>query len=115
MSRLKLPTYNLRRAILVMLALLTVSTAMATAPTEPASAHHASECSDVYTPLSSFVTTGVNNNRSFYDQVMNETGVPWEMLAAIHYRETNFSHTNPSNGQGIFQFVNGDGGPYPAG
>jgi uncharacterized protein YjdB len=37
------------------------------------------------------------------------------MLAAIHYRETNFSHTNPSNGQGIFQFVNGEGGPYPAG
>lgn len=75
----------------------------------------ASDCSDVFTPLSSYVTNGVNANKSFYTRAMNETGVPWEMLAAIHYRETNFSHTNPSNGQGIFQFVNGDGGPYPPG
>jgi len=75
----------------------------------------ASDCSDVFTPLSSYVTDGVAANKHFYIQAMNETGVPWEMLAAIHYRETNFSHTNPSNGQGIFQFVNGDGGPYPAG
>ena len=73
------------------------------------------DCSDVFTPLSSYVTNGVAANKSFYVQAMNQTGVPWEMLAAIHYRETNFSHTNPSNGQGIFQFVNGDGGPYPPG
>src|SRR5690606_35372397 len=53
--------------------------------------------------------------KSTYVRVMNETGVPWEMLAAIHYRETSFSRTNPSNGQGIFQFVNGAGGPYPPG
>lgn len=94
------------------LAILSIVSSLFAVPT-PVQA--AGDCSDVYTPLSSFVTNGVNNNRSFYDQVMNETGVPWEMLAAIHYRETNFSHTNPSNGQGIFQFVNGDGGPYPAG
>jgi len=73
------------------------------------------DCSDVYTPLSSYVVNGVNANKSYYINAMNATGVPWEMLAAIHYRETNFSHTNPSNGQGIFQFVNGAGGPYPAG
>ncbi|HSX00436.1 MAG TPA: hypothetical protein VLH38_05360 [Patescibacteria group bacterium] len=73
------------------------------------------DCSDVFTPLSSFVITGVNANKSFYVHAMEETGVPWEMLAAIHYRETNFSHSNPSNGQGIFQFANGAGGPYPAG
>lgn len=85
------------------------------AGTPTASSAHSAECSDVFTPLSTFVVTGVNNNKNFYLQVMNETGVPWEMLAAIHYRETNFSHTNPSNGQGIFQFVNGGGGPYPAG
>lgn len=73
------------------------------------------DCSDVFTPLSSFVVNGVNANKSAYVQAMNEVGVPWEMLAAIHYRETNFSHTNPSNGQGIFQFVSGEGGPYPTG
>ncbi len=88
---------------------------VATVPPKQTSAHHAQECSDVFTPLSSTVVTGVNNNKAFYMQAMNETNVPWEMLAAIHYRETNFSHTNPSNGQGIFQFVNGEGGPYPAG
>ncbi len=76
---------------------------------------YAEDCSDVYTPLSSFVVTGVNNNKASYQQASSQTGVPWEMLAAIHYRETNFSHSNPSNGQGIFQFVNGEGGPYPAG
>lgn len=75
----------------------------------------AADCSDVFTPLSTFVVDGVSANKSSYVNTMNQTGVPWEMLAAIHYRETNFSHTNPSNGQGIFQFVNGDGGPYPPG
>lgn len=81
----------------------------------PRSTYAATDCSDVFTPLSSYVVNGVNANKSFYVSVMNQTNVPWELLAAIHYRETNFSHTNPSNGQGIFQFVNGDGGPYPAG
>lgn len=75
----------------------------------------AADCSDVYTGLSPFVVDGVNANRGFYIQVANATGVPWEALAAIHYRETNFSHSNPSNGQGIFQFVNKEGGPYPTG
>ncbi len=90
-----------------------ISFGFATVPTSQASA--SSECSDVYTPLSSSVVSGVAANKSFYVQAMNETGVPWEMLAAIHYRETNFGRNNPSNGQGIFQFVNGDGGPYPTG
>lgn len=81
----------------------------------PHTAAASNDCSDVFTPLSSFVTNGVAANQWAYTRAMNETGVPWEMLAAIHYRETNFSHTNPSNGQGIFQFVNAEGGPYPAG
>ncbi|HET9411709.1 MAG TPA: hypothetical protein VFO38_02590, partial [Candidatus Saccharimonadales bacterium] len=90
------------------------ATAMASSlvPARPASA---ADCTDVFTPLSSFVVNGVNANKGWYQRVMNETGVPWEMLAAIHFREVNFSHSNPSNGQGIFQFVNGDGGPYPPG
>lgn len=75
----------------------------------------ANTCSDVSAPLPSWITTAVNNNLSFYQTVSAQTGVPWEMLASIHYRETNFSHTNPSNGQGIFQFANGAGGPYPPG
>lgn len=82
---------------------------------DTASAHHAADCSDVYTPISTSIMDKVNFNKAAYIQAMNETGVPWEMLAAIHYRETNFSRTNPNNGQGIFQFVNGAGGPYPPG
>jgi hypothetical protein len=107
-SRLNLPT----KLFLVVVSILSVAFGMLP---QSVSAHHASDCSDVFTPLSTSVTNGVNSNRWFYEQVMNQTGVPWEMLAAIHYRETNFSHTNPSNGQGIFQFVGGEGGPYPAG
>jgi len=78
-------------------------------------AYAVSDCSDVYTPLSTFVVNGVNANKTFYVNAMNETGVPWEMLAAIHYRETGFSHSNPSNGNGIFQFSGAQGGPYPPG
>lgn len=72
-------------------------------------------CSDVYAPLPSWITNAVSTNLGFYQAASNASGVPWELLAAIHYRETNFSHTNPSNGQGIFQFSDGSGGPYPAG
>lgn len=117
MSQKKQMIYSRAKRLLLGLTMLgliaIVQPSMVHSPT--ASATPATDCSDVYTPLSSFVVDGVNRNKSFYIQVMNETGVPWEMLAAIHYRETNFSHTNPSNGQGIFQFVNGNGGPYPAG
>lgn len=66
---------------------------------------NADDCSVVMNPLSSFITDSVNANRPFYDRVSDATGVPWEMLAAIHYRETSFSHTNPGNGYGIFQFT----------
>jgi hypothetical protein len=105
--KLNLPT----KLFLAVVSVLTVAFGMLP---QSASAQ-TNDCSDVFTPLSSFVTNGVAANQWAYARAMNETGVPWEMLAAIHYRETNFSHTNPSNGQGIFQFVNGEGGPYPAG
>lgn len=117
MSQKKQPVFNFAKRLVFGLVIISVAAVVQLLVQTPqsAQAHHASDCSDVYTPLSSFVTEGVGRNKSFYTQVMNETGVPWEMLAAIHYRETNFSHTNPTNGQGIFQFVNGNGGPYPAG
>lgn len=91
----------IRKAVLVLLSFLFI---LGGSP-QPAQASHASECSDVYTPLSDFVNTGVARNKDAYIQVMNETGVPWEFLAAIHYRESSFSRSNPSNGYGIFQFT----------
>jgi hypothetical protein len=107
------PKPRIYRFILISLALINMAALLTLTPQRPVSA--ATDCSDVYTPLSNFVTSGVTANKQFYLQAQDATGVPWEMLAAIHYRETNFSHSNPSNGQGIFQFVNGEGGPYPTG
>lgn len=118
MSQKKHKIYNSAASVLrltFIIVILFAFTNIASPNQNTAEATHSSDCSDVFSPLSDFVVNGVDSNKSFYVQVMNETGVPWEMLAAIHYRETNFSHTNPSNGQGIFQFVNGDGGPYPPG
>lgn len=82
---------------------------------QPSPSASALYCDPVTDPLPSWLLQAVSDNKPFYVSASNSTGVPWEMLAAIHYRETSFSHTNPWNGQGIFQFVNGDGGPYPPG
>lgn len=54
-------------------------------------------------------------NKSFYESAANAVGIPWEMIATIHYRETRFARSNPDNGQGIYQYPEGDGGPYPPG
>ena len=106
---------NNSRSLLFILpvALIVSLFAASFAPSSPVSA--ATTCGDVSAPLPAWITSAVNANRPFYESAMYTTGVPWQMLAAIHYRETNFSHTNPNNGQGIFQFVNGEGGPYPPG
>ena len=45
----------------------------------------------------------INKNIETYKNVADEFNVPWELLAAIHYRETNFSQDKPTNGQGPFQ------------
>lgn len=64
----------------------------------------ATDCGSVFDPLPAWVVQRVNDNKNVYQQVSNETGVPWELLAAIHYREFNLRRdVNPSNGQGIYQ------------
>jgi hypothetical protein len=47
---------------------------------------------------------GASAYKASYEKVGAAKNVPWQMLAAIHYRETTYGTTNPSNGQGIFQF-----------
>lgn len=59
--------------------------------------------------------TKITTNRPFYERVAEQVGIPWPMLAVIHLRENNLARTNPLNGQGIYQFVNKNGGPYPPG
>ncbi len=76
------------------------------------------------TPGSNFTESGVFNqaqleqiqlNRSIYEQAAQEQDIPWQMIAVIHARETGLKRENPSNGQGVYQFANGAGGPYPTG
>lgn len=40
------------------------------------------------------IASGAENYRTSYEKVANETGVPWQLLAAIHYRENSFSLKN---------------------
>lgn len=63
----------------------------------------ASSC-DIFQPIDSLIMSRINSNKSVYQQVANETGVPWEVLAAVHYREfNNRRDINPYNNQGIYQ------------
>ena len=44
----------------------------------------------------------LNQNKHFYEATEQTTGVPWEILAAIHYREYKFNCANP-NGHGPYE------------
>ena len=44
----------------------------------------------------------IAQNEPVYQQVANQTHIPWEILAAIHYRENTLSIVNPDNGQGVY-------------
>ncbi len=45
----------------------------------------------------------IKANLQVYLEVQAETGVPWEVMAALHDREYGLKVENPSNGQGIYQ------------
>lgn len=53
--------------------------------------------------------------KPFYIKAADKVGIPWEMIAVIHYRETRLSRVNPGNGQGLYQDYARINGPYPAG
>lgn len=57
----------------------------------------------------------IEENAPFYIAAADKYDLPWQILAVIHIRETTLGRSNPSNGQGIYQFLNKNGGPYPAG
>lgn len=44
--------------------------------------------------LSADEVKALKQNQSVYEQAAEKTKVPWQLLAAIHYRETDFSTTN---------------------
>lgn len=49
----------------------------------------------------------VSENKPFYKKAADTSGIPWELLAAIHYRETGFKRYGPSNGGGPYQISEG--------
>ena len=56
----------------------------------------------------------ITKNQPIYEEAVKNTNpaIPWQMLAAIHYREHHLSRTNPDNGLGIFQ-IGTDPTKYP--
>ncbi len=45
----------------------------------------------------------INENRAIYEEVANEYGFPWQVLAVLHSLETGLRRYNPGNGQGVYQ------------
>ena len=45
----------------------------------------------------------LNGNKRFYQNAAAIYGIPWQMIAAIHYREYGLRKAGPSNGHGPYQ------------
>ena len=56
--------------------------------------------------------TSINNLKHFYINAGALHGVPWQMIAAVHYRETRLAKSGPANGNGPYQI---SGKNYPVG
>lgn len=54
----------------------------------------------------------LNENKRFYQNAEREIGVPWQVMAAIHFRENKLKRTGPNNGNGPYQIWNSS---YPIG
>ena len=54
----------------------------------------------------------LDGNKPFYQSAANKYGIPWQMLAAIHFREYVLKKAGPSNKNGPYQIV---GKTYPTG
>lgn len=54
----------------------------------------------------------LNENKRFYQNAEREIGVPWQVMAAIHFRENKLKRTGPNNGNGPYQI---SGSSYPVG
>lgn len=56
------------------------------------------------TNLPESIITQVNANKTVYEEISKRKDVPWQLIAALHYREHGLDGTtNPGNGQGVFQ------------
>ena len=50
----------------------------------------------------------LRNNMHIYKEVAERNGIPWQMLAAIHYKEHNLEMTWPDDGDGPYQILHSD-------
>jgi len=62
------------------------------------------------TALSDAQIKAIKDNEQVYRSSALKAGIPWEMLAAVHYRETGLKNYGPRNGNGPYQIV---GNSYP--
>lgn len=62
--------------------------------------------------LSNSMLQLLNYNKKFYISAANSYGIPWKLLAAIHYREYKLKREGPGNGNGPYQIW---GSTYPTG
>lgn len=71
--------------------------------------------------LSQAQLDAISANQPYYESAASQYGFPWQIIAAIHYKEHSLSRSNPSNGQGAYQlysYTNGGNNSnafYPAG
>ena len=47
----------------------------------------------------------IDSNKPFYQSAAEQSGIPWQLIAAIHGRETGFRRYGPSNGYGPYQIT----------
>lgn len=55
----------------------------------------------------------IQDNSPFYKKSAETTGIPWEMIAVVHKRESGLARENPNN-QGVYQFYH-EAGQYTPG
>jgi len=65
-------------------------------------------CTITNSTLSSDEEKKINQNEPVYQQAAQQTNVPWQLIAAIHYRETGLSTTEPN----LFQITGGGTGDF---
>ena len=60
--------------------------------------------------LSADALSRIAENKKFYEISANKYGIPWQLLATLHFREAGLVRYNPSNGQGAYQLYSYTGG-----
>jgi len=63
--------------------------------------------------LSDAQLKALSENKPFYEAAADKAGIPWQLLAVIHLRETGLRRYNPVNGDGPYQILSVNYPPSP--